>query len=118
MELHHHEKVAKHKKIETENSGAIMDEAGQTLKCTMYIFPFSLYSIMARFTAALGASAGQATRPITIEHQLVNLHRNGNISEWYLLNVNPKGQVISWEISEKGGLFFDLLLTANVRFRP
>lgn len=72
-----------------------MDEQSDTIKCTLYIFPFSLYSIMARFTAALGAKSGEATKPISVEHRLVNVHQNENVAEWYLLSINPKGQVSS-----------------------
>ncbi|KAI0129753.1 hypothetical protein BJ170DRAFT_617442 [Xylariales sp. AK1849] len=68
-----------------------MAEETKPLECTMYIFPFSLYSIMARFTAVLGAMTGESTK--IIKNRLVNLHGDENIEEWYLLSVNPKGQV-------------------------
>lgn len=70
-----------------------MADDNEVLRCTLYIFPFSLYSIMARFTAALGASTVPGTRAIIIEPRLVNLHRNESIAERYLLELNPKGQV-------------------------
>jgi hypothetical protein len=70
-----------------------MDNRSSAIDCTLYYFPFSLYSIMVRFTAALGAKSGEATTPIHVEHQLVNLHRDENIAESYLLSINPKGQV-------------------------
>lgn len=61
----------------------------------LYIFPFSLYSIMARFTAALGAAyhapPGHSTP--RIELRLVNLHTDEEMEEEYLLRVNSKGQV-------------------------
>ncbi|OAQ63291.2 hypothetical protein VFPPC_09157 [Pochonia chlamydosporia 170] len=66
---------------------------------TLHMFPFSLYSIMARFTHQLGkASLPQNAQPTDRFHldlKLVNLHRNGNISEEYLTNINPNGQVPS-----------------------
>jgi len=61
----------------------------------LYIFPFSLYSIMARFTATLGATYHSLPGPPTprIELKLVNLHTDEEMEEEYLLQVNPKGQV-------------------------
>lgn len=63
---------------------------------TLYIFPFSLYSIMARFTIALGrAYQGESTArsPPKISLKLLNLHRDENLEEDFLLHINPKGQV-------------------------
>lgn len=64
----------------------------------LYVFPFSLYSIMARLTYAFGQTE---TKPnserrgeqMRLVNKLVNLHRNENIAEQYLLSINPKGQV-------------------------
>ncbi|KAI1126442.1 hypothetical protein F5Y10DRAFT_293831 [Nemania abortiva] len=61
----------------------------------LHVFPFSLYSIMARFTYVLGCQVSigtSAARP-QIDLRLVNLHKDENISEDFLLTVNPKGQV-------------------------
>lgn len=58
-----------------------------------HVFPFSLYSIMARFTYVLGQRSRKGGDVIHIENRLVNLHRDENVSESYLLTVNPKGQV-------------------------
>lgn len=61
---------------------------------TLHVFPFSLYSIMVRLTVALGQSAHPSgVSELPIQHRLVNLHRDENISQEYLLTVNPKGQV-------------------------
>ncbi|KAK9419691.1 hypothetical protein SUNI508_07177 [Seiridium unicorne] len=70
-----------------------MAEKGEPLECTLYIFPFSLYSIIARFAATLGAYTDQSNTSIVIEHRLVNVHRDENIDEPYLLGLNPKGQI-------------------------
>ncbi|OHF02068.1 hypothetical protein CORC01_02647 [Colletotrichum orchidophilum] len=59
---------------------------------TLYIFPFSLYSIMARFTYALGRKSPEH-QDLPMQVKLVNLHRGENFSPGYLLEVNPKGQV-------------------------
>lgn len=50
---------------------------------------------MARYTHALGRAYSQEKpdESLNINLKLVNIHRNGNITEDYLLNVNPKGQV-------------------------
>jgi hypothetical protein len=66
--------------------------AGEAGYC-LYVFPFSLYSIMARFTLALGQSVSDHNRTVLITLRLVNLHRDENIAEDYLRSVNPKGQV-------------------------
>ncbi|KUI63601.1 hypothetical protein VM1G_10280 [Cytospora mali] len=66
----------------------------EDLHYTLYVFPFSLYSIMVRFTISLGSHyhRGPGGLP-NITHKLVNLHRDENLEEWYLTTVNPKGQV-------------------------
>ncbi|KAH6644959.1 hypothetical protein BKA67DRAFT_586560 [Truncatella angustata] len=74
-----------------------MDEQSRASHCTMYIFPFSLYSIMAKFTAALGPFTKEETLPLSVEYRLVNLHRGENLSEAYLM-LNPKGQVPSMSV--------------------
>ncbi|KAK6197291.1 hypothetical protein LQW54_010753 [Pestalotiopsis sp. IQ-011] len=50
---------------------------------------------MARYTHALGRafSHEEPDESININLKLVDIHRNGTITEDYLLNVNPKGQV-------------------------
>lgn len=58
----------------------------------MHIFPFSLYSIMARLTYAF-AKITRTESKIIIVNELVDLHRDENISEEFLLHINPKGQV-------------------------
>lgn len=61
----------------------------------LYIFPFSIYSIMARATLAFGqAAAVSATaKALSVGLKLVNLHREENISETYLIKISAKGQV-------------------------
>ncbi|ETS80556.1 hypothetical protein PFICI_08085 [Pestalotiopsis fici W106-1] len=61
---------------------------------SLFVFPFSLYSIMTRYTFTLGrAGLPQETSSLDINLKLVNLHRDENLAEDYLLNINPKGQV-------------------------
>lgn len=59
----------------------------------LYIFPFSLYSMMTRFTYTLGKTTSNVNNPLSIELVLVNLHRDENIAEEYLVSVNANGQV-------------------------
>lgn len=60
----------------------------------LHVFPFSLYSIMARLTLAFGQHApSPIASPLSVRLKLVNLHREEHISEAYLTEVNPKGQV-------------------------
>lgn len=64
------------------------------LHFTLWVFPFSLYSIMARFTISLGSHYYEGPQGLPkITYKLVNLHRDENLEEWYLTTVNPKGQV-------------------------
>jgi hypothetical protein len=61
---------------------------------TLLIFPFSLYSIMARFAIELGKQYHQGPNGVpNIVHKLLNLHRDENLSEWFLTEINPNGQV-------------------------
>jgi len=60
---------------------------------TLYHFQWSLFSLMARYTVALRGNAASPETAMRIEEKLVDLHRGENLSEKYLLEVNPKGQV-------------------------
>lgn len=61
---------------------------------TLLIFPFSLYSIMARFAIELGKEYHQGPNGVpNIIHKLLDLHRDENLEEWFLTEINPSGQV-------------------------
>lgn len=61
---------------------------------TLLIFPFSLYSIMARFAIELGKEYHQGPNGVPdIAHKLIDLHRDENLEEWFLTEINPSGQV-------------------------
>lgn len=61
---------------------------------TLLVFPFSLYSIMARFAIELGKEYHQGPNGLPkIILKLINLHRDENLSEWFLTEINPIGQV-------------------------
>lgn len=52
--------------------------------------------MMVRFTYVLGrSSADLTTKGVQVEYKLVDHHRDENLGEDYLLNINPKGQVRS-----------------------
>jgi hypothetical protein len=59
----------------------------------LYHFPFSPFSIMVRYAVSLRGEPSSAGETISIGEKIVNLHRDENLAEWYLLEVNPKGQV-------------------------
>lgn len=57
---------------------------------------------MARLTYNLGRGLdhGEGQHPeIVLDNRLVNLHRDENVSEEYLLNINAKGQVRDYWIA-------------------
>jgi hypothetical protein len=61
----------------------------------LYYFPFSIYSIMVRFTILIALrDRSPSTRELAkIKYRLVNLHRNETLEEDYILHVNPRGRV-------------------------
>ncbi|EQL01995.1 hypothetical protein G6O67_008350 [Ophiocordyceps sinensis] len=59
---------------------------------TLHYFPFSLYSLMARFGFVLGQALSRESAP-KLEVRLINLHRGEHLSEPYLTQVTCKGQV-------------------------
>lgn len=70
--------------------------AGAGLMCTLHYYPFSLYSIIARFAIELGRSMNPETSP-NVVLRLVNLQEHENLTEEYL-KVNAKGQVsATWD---------------------
>ncbi|KAL9119122.1 MAG: hypothetical protein Q9187_004325, partial [Circinaria calcarea] len=48
---------------------------------------------MTRYTIALRGDPSSAAATMAIEEKMVDLHRDENLAEQYLLAVNPKGQV-------------------------
>jgi hypothetical protein len=60
---------------------------------TLYHFQWSLFSLMARYTIALCGDPAEGVEPLIFDKKVVDLHRDENLSEEYLLNVNPNGQV-------------------------
>jgi hypothetical protein len=55
---------------------------------------FSICSLMVRYTIALRGSAEDPASEIPIQEQSVDIFNDEQLSEHFLCNVNPKGQVI------------------------
>lgn len=89
--------MASPKHIEVPQEGAqdeVAADSSQEGPYTLLIFPFSLYSIMARFSIELGKEYHQGPNGVpNITHKLINLHRDENLEEWFLTEINASGQV-------------------------
>lgn len=59
---------------------------------TLHFSPFSLYSLMIRFSTEIGKKLNAESAP-NVHIKLVNLDKLENLSEEYLTKVNSKGQV-------------------------
>ncbi|KAL2808085.1 hypothetical protein BJX63DRAFT_52802 [Aspergillus granulosus] len=61
----------------------------------LYIYPFSIQCIVVQFTVALALRGKlRASRDLArLKYRVVNLEKNENLQEWYLLDVNPLGRV-------------------------
>lgn len=68
-----------------------------SVNCTLYCYPFSLYSIMVRYLIQLAKKSGEphdtTSSALRIRERALDLDHDENIAEWYILNVNRKGQV-------------------------
>lgn len=61
----------------------------------LYIYPFSVQSLVVHFAIIL-ALRGKLRPSRDLAHmgyRLVNVNRNENLREWYLVDVNSLGQV-------------------------
>lgn len=58
-----------------------------SVKCTLYCFPFSLYSIMVRYLIQLANrpadSHDAASQKLSIHERILDLQHDENIDEWY-----------------------------------
>lgn len=62
---------------------------------TLHHHCFSVCSIMVRYTVALRGPPKDKASEIPIQDQSVDIFHEEQLSEHFLCNVNPKGQVIS-----------------------
>ena len=89
--------MASSNRTELPQEGAQVEVAADNsdgVPFTLLTFPFSLYSIMARFAIELGKEYHQGSNGVpNIIHKLINLHRDENLEEWFLTEINPSGQV-------------------------
>ncbi|KIY00911.1 uncharacterized protein Z520_03577 [Fonsecaea multimorphosa CBS 102226] len=60
---------------------------------TLYHNPFSICSLMVRYTVALRGPARDKASEIPIQDQSVDIFHEEQLSEHFLRNINPKGQV-------------------------
>ena len=63
------------------------------MEYTLYHFPWSLFSLTVRYTIALRGEPTSLAGEMKIVEKVVNLQRDENLAEGYLLGINPKGQV-------------------------
>ncbi|KAK7960708.1 hypothetical protein PG996_011350 [Apiospora saccharicola] len=89
-----------------------MDERG-SVNCTLYCYPFSLYSIMVRYLIQLAKRSGEShdetSSALHIREQALDLDHDENIAEWYLLNMNRKGQVPAMTVEGRAAPITDSL---------
>lgn len=73
---------------------ASQDSSAQSgTQCTFYYNPFSICSLMVRFTLALKGRAKSQDTALHVEEHLVDIYTDEQLQEWFLC-VNPKGQVL------------------------
>jgi len=60
---------------------------------TLYYFPYSICSIQARYTVAVRGEPKDVTSTATITEYVVDIMGKDHLTEEYLCDVNPKGQV-------------------------
>lgn len=75
------------------NNMANQQESGDgSADYTLHYFPFSLYSLMVRFSLGLGRQLNSESAP-RVQLKFVNLQTCENLTEEYLTTVNSRGQV-------------------------
>lgn len=62
---------------------------------TLYFHPFSVRSAMVRFAIALRGDVDPGLTPIAITERAVDIFEMEQLEEWFMLEVNPKGQASS-----------------------
>lgn len=59
----------------------------------LYHFPFSLYSIMARYSLAVASEPTDADSVIEVEEKVVDIMHKAQLDEEFLCKINPHGLV-------------------------
>lgn len=62
-------------------------------KCILYHHPLSICSLMVRYTFAVAGAPYAGEKAIDLDEQTVDIFDNKHLEEFYLCQVNPKGQV-------------------------
>ncbi len=61
---------------------------------TLYYHPYSICSIMVRYTLALRGPPKAGSPDVTVREEVVDINDSlDQLTENYLCNINPKGQV-------------------------
>jgi hypothetical protein len=60
---------------------------------TLYHHPYSICSIMVRYTLALRGSPKDPSSQINVTEKVVDIFHEAQLEEDFLLNINAKGQV-------------------------
>lgn len=70
-------------------------DPGNVEETTLYYHPFSVRSAMVRYTIALRGHVGAGAVPIIVKEREVDIFEMEQLEEWFMFEVNPKGQVSS-----------------------
>ena len=60
---------------------------------TLYYFQCGLWSLVARYSIALRREPSAPEAAMEIGEKFIDINSGDNLTEWYLVEVNPKGQV-------------------------
>lgn len=60
---------------------------------TLYHHPYSICSIMVRYTLALRGPSKDPSSKIDVTEKVVDIFNSAQLEEDFLVNINPKGQV-------------------------
>jgi len=64
-----------------------------SLTYTLYHHPFSVCSLMVRYTLAIAGPTNQYTTSMDVVEKEIDIYNSGQLDEHFLTRVNPKGQV-------------------------
>ncbi|TVY87385.1 hypothetical protein LAWI1_G005630 [Lachnellula willkommii] len=68
-------------------------QSSEQVSAILYHHPYSICSIMVRYTLAIRGAPKEASTMMIVEEQEVDIFHGAQLEEQYLCEVNPKGQV-------------------------
>jgi hypothetical protein len=83
---------------------------------TLYYFPYSICSIMVRYTIALRGPPRDEASAMSVTERVLDITAGEQTKEEYLCEVNPKGQVCR-PLDRGGSLHGTSLLTISTTLR-